>query len=135
MGTVAPAPASAPAAEPGASAEEPAAPTPQAEAGEAPAAEAGTTEGAPAAVGPRTASLPEAFAALREVVRQATGPGKAMAGAASVKTRLGRALGAFDERTYGFGKFKDFLLAAQREGYVRVESVGPATRVALPAQG
>jgi len=80
-------------------------------------------------------TLREVFVALREVVREATGPGKAMAGAASVKTRLGRRLGAFDERAYGFGKFKDFLLAAQREGYVQVESVGPATRVALPAQG
>ena len=89
----------------------------------------------PAEQGPRTPNLADAFTALREVVRQATGPGKPMAGAASVKTRLGRSLGAFDERTFGFSKFKDFLLAAQREGYVQVESVGPATRVALPREG
>jgi hypothetical protein len=90
---------------------------------------------APAEQGSRPPTLADAFTALREVVRQATGPGKPMAGAASVKTRLGRNLGAFDERTFGFSKFKDFLLAAQREGYVQVESVGPATRVALPREG
>jgi hypothetical protein len=73
-----------------------------------------------------------AFRALREVVEGATGPEKQFAGAASVKTRLTRLLGEFDERTLGFSKFKDFLLAAEREGYVRVESSGPATRVRLP---
>ncbi len=76
--------------------------------------------------------LVQAFEALREVIRAATGPDKPFAGAASVKTRLARRLGEFDERSLGFGKFKDFLLAAQREGYVRVESSGPATRVSLP---
>ena len=65
------------------------------------------------------------------MIEGATGPDKPFAGAASVKTRLARSLGTFDERTFGFGKFKDFLLAAQREGYVRVESIGPATRVYL----
>lgn len=76
--------------------------------------------------------LVQAFEALREVIRGATGPDKPFAGAASVKTRLARRLGQFDERSLGFSKFKDFLLAAQRAGYVRVESSGPATRVSLP---
>ena len=62
----------------------------------------------------------------------ATGPDKPFAGAASVKTRLARRLGDVRRAELGFGKFKDFLLAAQREGYVRVESSGPATRVSLP---
>jgi len=116
-------------------AEEPASPAaPEGWAGGSPAPEA-EAPAETAGNGARAPTLAEVFGALREVVRQATGPGKAMAGAASVKTRLGRRLGAFDERTYGFGKFKDFLLAAQREGYVLVESAGPATRVALPAQG
>ena len=104
--------------------------------------EAQVGEGRPA-VPPRTepvavtaqggSSLQRAFAALQDVVRQATGPDKPMAGAAGIKTRLVRSLGGFDERAYGFGKFKDFLLAAQRGGYVRVDSIGPATRVGLPA--
>ena len=76
--------------------------------------------------------LVRAFEALREIIEGATSPDKPFAGAASVKTRLARLLGTFDERSLGFGKFKDFLLAAQREGYVRVESSGPATRVYLP---
>ena len=85
----------------------------------------------PVGAGEKT-PLVRAFEALREIIEGATGPDKPYAGAASVKTRLARLLGTFDERTLGFGKFKDFLLAAQREGYVRVESSGPATRVYLP---
>jgi hypothetical protein len=56
-------------------------------------------------------------------------------GAAGVKTRLTKRFGGFDERAYGFSKFKDFLLAAERAGFIRVEVSGPATRVGLPAEG
>jgi hypothetical protein len=93
-----------------------------------------TVAAAPVSAGAPT-PLQEAFAALREVVRGATGPDKPFAGAASVKTRLARHLGSFDERTLGFGKFKDFLVAAEQGGFVRVESSGPATRVRLPDGG
>jgi hypothetical protein len=115
------------------------APVEPAEAPTAPAEEATPTSAGPAAEAPeepapRQVALAEAFGALREVVREATGPEKPLAGAASVKTRLSRRLGSFDERAFGFSKFKDFLLAAQRDGFVRVESQGPATRVALPAE-
>lgn len=136
---LAPSEPSGPASPVGAPAPQPLAEQPVATVATAAAAEPAATPEALEASGeateaPAAPTLEQAFAALREVVRQATGPGKPMAGAASVKTRLGRSLGGFDERTYGFGKFKDFLLAAQRGGYVRVESVGPATRVALPAE-
>lgn len=99
------------------------------------AEEAGGPESSAAAPTSERPSLEVVFAALREVVRQATGAGRSRAGAASVKTRLGRSLGTFDERAYGFSKFKDFLVAAQREGYVRVDAVGPRTQVTLAPDG
>ena len=63
---------------------------------------------------------------------EATNPARPMAGAASIKNRLGRRLSGFSERDYGFSKFKDFLRAAEGAGYVKMESAGAATRVGMP---
>jgi hypothetical protein len=69
---------------------------------------------------------------LVEAVRAGIAPGKDTAGAAGVKSRLTAVVPEFNERTYGFSKFKDFLLAAEKAGLVRVETAGAATRVGLP---
>lgn len=79
------------------------------------------------------ASLGEAFAALVQVIREMTGPERPMAGAAGIKARLVRQYPGFDERAYGFSKFKEFLLAAEQAGLVRIETAGAITRVALVA--
>jgi hypothetical protein len=79
-------------------------------------------------------SLNESYAVLRDVVREATGPNRPSTGPAAVKNRLVRRLGAFDERSYGFSKFKDYLLAAERAGAVRVEVAGNTSRVSLPPE-
>ena len=66
-------------------------------------------------------------------MRESIPPGRDTAGAAGVKSRLTAALPSFDEKELGFSKFKDFLLAAEKAGKVRVETAGAATRVGLPA--
>jgi hypothetical protein len=43
-----------------------------------------------------------------------------------------RRLGSFDERSFGFSKFKDYLLSAERAGAVKVELAGSTARVSLP---
>lgn len=98
--------------------------TAEASAGDAPPADA-----APSAENP----LEAVFGVLVEAVRESIAPGKDTAGAAGVKSRLTRALPTFSEKELGFSKFKDFLLAAERAGRVRVESAGAATRVGLPS--
>ncbi|HZQ97732.1 MAG TPA: NYN domain-containing protein [Chloroflexota bacterium] len=96
------------------------------EAGEAVAAEPPAAE--PTAESP----LDQVFATLVDAVRASIPPGRDTAGAAGVKSRLSAALPSFDEKQLGFSKFKDFLLAAEKAGKVRVETSGAATRVGLP---
>jgi hypothetical protein len=79
-------------------------------------------------------SLSDSYQILREVVREATGPTRPSTGPAAVKNRLVRRLGTFDEHAFGFSKFKDYLLSAERAGAVRVELVGTSARVSLPAE-
>ena len=86
-------------------------------------------EAAPAA---EMSAIDQAFANLVSAVRESIAPGKTSAGAAGVKSRLTRSMPSFSEREFGFSKFKDFLLAAERAGVVRVETSGAATRVGLP---
>lgn len=107
---------------------EPAAPvTEQAEEAAAPRGKESNGKNAP------TISLSESYAILRQVVLEATDANHPTTGPAAVKNRLVRRLGAFDERAYGFSKFKDYLLSAERAGAVRLEISGTTTRVALPA--
>lgn len=79
-------------------------------------------------------SLTESYQILRQVVRDATGPNRPSTGPAAVKNRLVRRLGSFDEHAFGFGKFKDYLLSAERAGVVKVELVGTTARVSLPSE-
>ena len=79
-------------------------------------------------------SLSDSYEILRQVVREATGPNRPSTGPAAVKNRLVRRLGAFDEHAFGFGNFKDYLLAAERAGVVKIEQVGNTARVSLPTE-
>jgi hypothetical protein len=51
---------------------------------------------------------------------------------AQVKLLLATRLGSFDEQTYGFSKFKDFMKEAERRGLVKTQTVGLTDRVYLP---
>ncbi|HUX88856.1 MAG TPA: NYN domain-containing protein [Chloroflexota bacterium] len=90
--------------------------------------------GEPAEPGGQMLSLADSFDILREVVRDATDANRPTTGPAAVKNRLVRRLGSFDEHTFGFSKFKDYLLAAERAGAVRLEISGNTTRVAPSEQ-
>lgn len=79
-------------------------------------------------------SLEESYAVLRDVVREATDANRPTTGPAAIKNRLVRKLGAFDERAFGFSKFKDYLISAERAGAIRLEIGGSTTRVALPVE-
>jgi hypothetical protein len=92
----------------------------------------GSNDGEPTASAPLT--LAESFAILQEVVRDATDANRPTTGPAAIKNRLVRRLGAFDERAFGFSKFKDYLLSAQRAGAIRLEVSGNTTRVSLAAE-
>jgi len=117
---------------PATGAEAPAAPEPSAEAEPEPEAAAGaSTENGVAPGAPLT--LGESYEVLREVVREATGPSRPSTGPAAIKNRLVRRLGSFDEHSFGFSKFKDYLLSAERAGAVKVEVAGNTTRVSLPS--
>lgn len=72
-------------------------------------------------------SLPGALSALRQVVLESTTPTKPRVGIAGLKSKLNGVLGHFDEQEFGFSKFKDFVAAAEKAGYVRMERVGSAT--------
>jgi hypothetical protein len=101
---------------------------------EADAAEPAAAEPEPPVAAPSTdSSLDQVFATLVDAVRESIPPGRDTAGAAGVKSRLSAALPSFDEKQLGFSKFKDFLLAAEKAGKVRVETSGAATRVGLPS--
>lgn len=79
----------------------------------------------------RKLTLAESFEVLREVVREATDANHPTTGPAAIKNRLVRRLGSFDEHEFGFSKFKDYLLSAERAGAIRLEVSGTTTRVAL----
>ncbi|TAK20183.1 MAG: NYN domain-containing protein [Chloroflexota bacterium] len=82
---------------------------------------------------PRATEIPaNVLDALVVAVGESIVPDRGTAGAAGVKSRLTRAISDFDEGNYGFSKFKDFLLAAEKAGRIRVEIAGAATRVGLP---
>lgn len=98
---------------------------------EAPAGDSLENNGSGAAP-PTPLTLTESYAVLRDVVREATGPNRPSTGPAAVKNRLVRRLGTFDEHSFGFSKFKDYLLSAERAGIVRVEVTGSTARVSLP---
>jgi uncharacterized LabA/DUF88 family protein len=76
-------------------------------------------------------SLDEAMKALVEVVKYVREKGRPNV-FAQIKLLLTSRLGSFDEQSYGFGKFKDFVREAERRGLVKTTTVGLIDRAYLP---
>ena len=76
-------------------------------------------------------ALEQTFAALGEILRASVSADKPRVRAAGLRAKLSKALGHFNERDYGFQRFKDFLMAAEREGWVQAYMRGGNTWVAL----
>jgi uncharacterized LabA/DUF88 family protein len=85
----------------------------------------------PAAAKPTAPPLDEAFKALAEVVKYVREKHRPNV-FAQVKLLLASRLGSFDEQTYGFSKFKDFMKEAEKRGLVKTQTVGLTDRVYLP---
>lgn len=83
------------------------------------------------AVKPAAVPVDEAFKALAEVVKYVREKHRPNV-FAQVKLLLASRLGSFDEQTYGFSKFKDFMKEAERRGLVKSQTVGLTDRVYLP---
>ncbi|MHB9090760.1 MAG: NYN domain-containing protein [Chloroflexota bacterium] len=125
-------------------AEEPAAPTPKSTPEQAPESvtvpmivpTVPTETALPAVVEP--AALPErpaieaVFVEARRILETLAGQGKARVTGSSLKLRLGKVFEGFDERKYGYGKFKDFLQAAAKKGYATLEMEGQVSWVRAP---
>lgn len=86
-----------------------------------------------AAAQPKATSLDDALNALVEVVRYAREKRRPNV-FAQVKLLLTSRLGSFDEATYGYSKFKDFMREAERRGLVKTQTVGLTDRVYLPEE-
>jgi uncharacterized LabA/DUF88 family protein len=89
---------------------------------------------APKQVAPRPAAPPpvdEAFKVLADVVKYVREKRRPNV-FAQVKLLLASRLGTFDEQTYGFSKFKDFMKEAERRGFVKTQPVGLTDRVYIP---
>lgn len=91
-----------------------------------------TPEPTEAAAEPARPSLPEVFASVREALGEFASQGKARVTGSSLKLRLSRAHEGFDERHYGFSKFKDFLVAAEKAGCAAIETEGVVSWVRAP---
>ena len=83
------------------------------------------------AIKPVAVPVEEAFKALAEVVKYVREKHRPNV-FAQVKLLLASRLGSFDEQTYGFSKFKDFMKEAERRGLVKTQTVGLTDRVYLP---
>lgn len=77
-------------------------------------------------------SREEVFETVRRIVSEQAALGKARLTGSSLKLRLGKAFPGFDERQYGFSKFKDFLRAVEATGGVEVDTEGQVSWVRLP---
>ncbi|MHB1414273.1 MAG: NYN domain-containing protein [Chloroflexota bacterium] len=86
----------------------------------------------PAAEEEARPSLDEVFAKVHEILTTSAEQGKTRVTGSSLKLRLSRAYGKFDERQYGFSKFKDFLHAAEQAGCAQVNMEGQVSWVRLP---
>ena len=81
---------------------------------------------------PELPDLPTVFAALVEILTQMAATGRVRVRATNLKDQLLLRLPGFSERKYGFAKFKDLLLAAERGGLISVSAAGPVHWVSLP---
>lgn len=106
----------------------------------------GETDTAPPSDGPGETSSPgselapsitkeQVFEALAKLVKEHTGPKRPRLGAAGLKVRLTKSLASFDERAFGYSRFRDFLKAAEDQGYIRTQTVGQITWVLPPDSG
>jgi uncharacterized LabA/DUF88 family protein len=73
----------------------------------------------------------EVFKALAEVVKEVREKRRPNV-FAQVKLLLAKRMGNFDEQTYGFSKFKDFMKEAENRGLVKTQTVGLTDRVYMP---
>jgi len=80
---------------------------------------------------PTAIPVDEVFKALAEVVKEVREKRRPNV-FAQVKLLLAKRLGSFDEQTYGFSKFKDFMKEAENRGLVKTQTVGLTDRVYLP---
>ncbi len=76
-------------------------------------------------------SIDETFKVLAEVVKYVREKRRPNV-FAQVKLLLATRLGSFDEQTYGYSKFKDYMKEAERRGYVKTQTVGLTDRVYMP---
>src|SRR5215208_4578170 len=76
-------------------------------------------------------SIDETFKVLADVVKYVREKRRPNV-FAQVKLLLATRLGSFDEQTYGYSKFKDYMKEAERRGYVKTQTVGLTDRVYLP---
>ena len=90
-------------------------------------------ERAPAAKPPAPPAADDAFRVLGEVVKYVREKQRPNV-FAQVKLLLASRLGSFDEQSYGFSKFKDFMKEAERRGIVKTQTVGLTDRVYLPEE-
>src|SRR3954454_20091226 len=84
-----------------------------------------------AAPRPAAPSADEAYKVLADVVKYVREKRRPNV-FAQVKLLLASRLGTFDEQTYGFSKFKDFMKEAERRGFVKTQTVGLTDRVYMP---
>lgn len=96
---------------------------------EAPAPETQPTDGAVDQLPALERTLADAAALVRESVSAE----QTELRASTLKQRLVRRLGSFDERRYGFERFRDFLRAAEAAGLLRVRDEGRQTWVSPPS--
>lgn len=82
---------------------------------------------------PEAPDLQSIFASLVDILQNMTATGRARVRATNLKDQLLVRVPGFSERKYGFSKFKDLLLAAERSGLVTVSAVGPVHWVSLPS--
>jgi len=80
---------------------------------------------------PTAVPVDEVFKALAEVVKEVREKRRPNV-FAQVKLLLAKRLGSFDEQTYGFSKFKDFMKEAENRGLVKTQTVGLTDRVYMP---
>ncbi len=99
----------------------------------APARPAAVAEEREAAAEPELPDLPGIFAILVELLNQMAATGRTRVRATNLKDQLLMRVPGFSERRYGFAKFKDLLMAAERGGLIAVTAVGPVHWVSLPA--
>jgi hypothetical protein len=85
----------------------------------------------PAAKPAAAPPVDEAFRVLADVVKYVREKRRPNV-FAQVKLLMTTRMGSFDEQTYGFSKFKDFMKEAERRGLVKTHTVGLTDRVYLP---